>query len=83
MIHGFCSNPSFHQFNFTHAAFSLSFIQAGTLVHEASHFTQNGGTNDYAYGQANCTDLARDYPDYAVMNADSHEFFVENTPELD
>ncbi|KIJ93995.1 hypothetical protein K443DRAFT_12474 [Laccaria amethystina LaAM-08-1] len=26
--------------------------KAGTLVHETSHFTANGDTNNYAYGQS-------------------------------
>ncbi|KAG5646338.1 hypothetical protein DXG03_003661 [Asterophora parasitica] len=54
--------------------------KAGTIVHEASHFTKNGGTRDYAYGQTNCKALATQYPDDAVRNADSHEYFAENNP---
>ena len=56
--------------------------KAGTLVHEASHFTVNGGTQDYAYGQAECKSLAINNPDEAIFNADSHEYFTENTPPL-
>ncbi|PFH48359.1 hypothetical protein AMATHDRAFT_49565 [Amanita thiersii Skay4041] len=56
--------------------------QAGTIIHESSHFTANGGTRDYVYGQANCRSLARTNPDRAVMNADSHEYFAENNPPL-
>ncbi|KAF8646489.1 hypothetical protein AX16_007191 [Volvariella volvacea WC 439] len=56
--------------------------KAGTIVHEASHFTSNGGTNDYAYGQSACRSLASSNPDRAVMNADSHEYFAENNPAL-
>jgi len=56
--------------------------QAGTLVHESSHFTANGGTKDLAYGEADCKALAAKSPDQAVMNADSHEYFAENTPPL-
>jgi len=58
-------------------------LQAGTLVHEASHFIQNGGTLDFVYGQENAMQLARYQPDQAVMNADSHEYFAENNPYLD
>ncbi|PIL33830.1 hypothetical protein GSI_03536 [Ganoderma sinense ZZ0214-1] len=54
--------------------------KAGTLVHEASHFTVNGGTKDYAYGQSAAKALAVNDPDKAVFNADSHEYFAENTP---
>jgi peptidyl-Lys metalloendopeptidase len=56
--------------------------KAGTLIHETSHFIENGGTLDYAYGQEACMALAQSDPDAAVMNADSHEYFAENTPWL-
>ncbi|MBN8488346.1 MAG: peptidase M35 [Burkholderiales bacterium] len=54
--------------------------KAGTLVHEMSHFTVVAGTNDWAYGQTAAKALAIDNPDRAVDNADSHEYFAENTP---
>jgi len=54
----------------------------GTLIHEASHFDKNGGTRDYAYGQADCKDLAESEPETAIVNADSHEYFAENSPSL-
>ncbi|KAG8794180.1 hypothetical protein FRC12_000279 [Ceratobasidium sp. 428] len=54
--------------------------KAGTIVHEQSHFTVNGGTADNVYGQSGCKDLAKSNPDKAVMNADSHEYFAENNP---
>ncbi|PFH48023.1 hypothetical protein AMATHDRAFT_197192 [Amanita thiersii Skay4041] len=56
--------------------------KGGTLVHESSHYTANGGTKDYAYGQANAQALARNNPDQAVFNADSHEYLAENNPPL-
>lgn len=56
--------------------------RAGTLIHELSHFTVLGGTDDYAYGQIAARSLARDTPSQAVMNADNHEYFAENTPAL-
>ncbi|KAM5544362.1 hypothetical protein V8D89_002022 [Ganoderma adspersum] len=56
--------------------------QAGTLIHEASHFTANGGTDDYVYGQDGAESLAKSDPGEAVMNADSHEYFAENHPAL-
>ena len=56
--------------------------KAGTIVHESSHFTRNGGTQDYKYGQTNCAALAISNPSQAVRNADSHEYFAENTPAL-
>jgi len=56
--------------------------KSGTIVHESSHFTINGGTQDYAYGQSACASLAVSNPDHATMNADCHEYFAENTPVL-
>lgn len=56
--------------------------QAGTLIHESSHFIVNGGTDDHAYGQDACKELAKTNPDYAVENADSHEYMAENAPAL-
>lgn len=57
--------------------------QAGTIVHETSHFTVVAGTNDYVYGQTGCRRLAENRPNLAINNADSHEYFAENTPFLD
>ncbi|KAG8882653.1 hypothetical protein FRB99_004647, partial [Tulasnella sp. 403] len=54
--------------------------RAGTIVHESSHFTNNGGTDDYVYGQAGAKSLAQSNPDQAIFNADSHEYFAENNP---
>lgn len=56
--------------------------QAGTLVHETSHFTVVAGTDDYAYGKTDCRALAVNNPNNAVFNADTHEYFAENTPFL-
>jgi peptidyl-Lys metalloendopeptidase len=57
--------------------------KGGTIVHEQSHFLVNGGTQDYVYGQAKAQRLAKANPSRAVMNADSTEYFAENTPDLD
>ena len=54
--------------------------KGGTLVHESSHFTDNGGTEDYVYGQSSAKSLASSDPDEAVYNADNHEYFAENNP---
>ncbi|KAF8322710.1 peptidyl-Lys metalloendopeptidase [Clavulina sp. PMI_390] len=54
--------------------------QAGTLIHESSHFTSNGGTQDYVYGQTAAKSLASSNPSEATMNADNHEYFAENNP---
>jgi len=52
--------------------------RAGTIIHEVSHFTVVAGTSDYAYGQSAARSLASSAR--AVRNADSHEYFAENTP---
>lgn len=56
--------------------------KAGTLVHELSHFNVVAGTDDWAYGQTACKSLANSNPNKATDNADSHEYFAENTPSL-
>ncbi|CAE6468959.1 unnamed protein product [Rhizoctonia solani] len=56
--------------------------RAGTIVHEQSHFTVNGGTDDHVYGQSGAKALAISNPANAVDNADNHEYFAENTPAL-
>lgn len=56
--------------------------QAGTLIHEASHFLVNGGTQDHEYGQEDCMELARTKPQDAITNADNYEYFAENDPPL-
>lgn len=56
--------------------------KAGTIVHELSHFNVVAGTDDWAYGQSACKSLATSNPSRATDNADSHEYFAENTPSL-
>jgi peptidyl-Lys metalloendopeptidase len=56
--------------------------KGGTLVHEMSHFNVVAGTDDHVYGQSGAASLAISDPDLAVNNADSHEYFGENTPAL-
>ncbi|MES2755876.1 MAG: M35 family metallo-endopeptidase [Pseudomonadota bacterium] len=57
--------------------------KGGTLVHELSHFTVVAGTDDWVYGQEGAASLAVSDPAKAVNNADSHEYFGENTPALE
>ncbi|KAJ1302732.1 hypothetical protein OPQ81_003045 [Rhizoctonia solani] len=57
--------------------------KGGTIVHEGTHFVNIAGTDDYAYGQSGAKSLASSNPDRAIMNADSHEYFVENNPHLE
>jgi peptidyl-Lys metalloendopeptidase len=56
--------------------------QAGTLIHEMSHFDVVAGTDDVVYGKTGAMNLASSDPNAAVTNADSHEYFAENTPSL-
>jgi len=53
-----------------------------TLLHEMSHFDIVAGTDDHVYGQSGAASLAISDPNAAVQNADSHEYFAENTPAL-
>jgi peptidyl-Lys metalloendopeptidase len=54
--------------------------KGGTLIHEISHFTAVAGTDDWVYGQSGAKSLAISDPNKALNNADSHEYFAENTP---
>ncbi|WP_199609654.1 M35 family metallo-endopeptidase [Flocculibacter collagenilyticus] len=54
--------------------------KAGTIIHELSHFNVVAGTDDIVYGQTGAQNLANSNPNQAVQNADSHEYFAENTP---
>jgi len=69
-----------------------------TLIHELSHFNTIADTDDVphpdtgwtAYGQPACYELAQDYPDLAMKNADSLAYFAtfqntcfENGPDDD
>lgn len=57
--------------------------KGGTLVHEMGHFTVVAGTGDWAYGHEAAAALAVGNPERAIDNADSHEYFGENTPHQD
>lgn len=56
--------------------------KGGTIVHETSHFGVVASTDDWAYGQSAAKSLAISDPAKALDNADSHEYFAENTPAL-
>ncbi|BCG62558.1 MAG: peptidyl-Lys metalloendopeptidase [Methyloprofundus sp.] len=56
--------------------------KAGTIIHEVSHFRIVADTDDHQYGQSGTRQLALSQPDVAITNADSHEYFAENTPFL-
>ena len=55
--------------------------KGGTIVHETSHFDIVANTDDLAYGHTACKKLAK-RASRAIRNADSHEYFAENTPAL-
>jgi len=65
---------------FWNAANTGTDSRAGTLIHEMSHFNAVAGTDDHVYGQSGAKSLAISNPDAALDNADSHEYFAENTP---
>lgn len=67
---------------FWQAPLSGTDSKAGTLIHEMSHFDVVAGTDDVIYGQAGAKQLASEDPNLAITNADSHEYFAENTPAL-
>jgi peptidyl-Lys metalloendopeptidase len=67
---------------FWQAPLSGTDSKAGTLIHEMSHFDVVAGTDDVVYGQTAARNLADTNPDDAITNADSHEYFAENTPPL-
>ena len=48
--------------------------KAGTVLHEHTH--SDASTDDVRYGQAACRQLAKDNPDAATKNADSHEYYA-------
>ena len=56
--------------------------KAGTLIHETSHFNVVASTDDWAYGQTAAANLAISDSAKALDNADSHEYFAEDTPHL-
>ncbi len=57
--------------------------RAGTIVHELTHFPEIIGTHDHAYGARDVANLAIVDPTRATFNADSYEYFAENTPAVD
>lgn len=63
----YCSSPN-----------SGGYSKASTLLHEMSHFEDIGGTEDHAYGPADCKDLAKNNPHDALYNADNFAFYMGN-----
>ncbi|KAL0570398.1 hypothetical protein V5O48_011556 [Marasmius crinis-equi] len=56
--------------------------KAGTLVHESTHFTIVAGTTDENYGRNSSRNLAVTNPAAALVNADSHEYFAEDSDPI-
>lgn len=56
--------------------------QAGTLVHEMSHFIIVAGTKDHIIGVNAAKNLAASNSINAISSADNLEYFAENTPKL-
>ncbi|EJD37382.1 zincin [Auricularia subglabra TFB-10046 SS5] len=56
--------------------------QAGILVHLGTHWKTVGDTGHWAIGEDDSKQLAVSNPDLAVLNADSYEFFAENSPPI-
>jgi len=59
------------------AFWSQPLERANTLVHELSHFTVIGGTQDYTYGITSCLALARSNSNQASHNADNICYFSD------
>ena len=53
--------------------------RAGTIIHEMSHYEEVGGTSDHCYNRDVCSDFARTSPNRAAHNADSFQYFAEDT----
>jgi len=50
--------------------------RGGVVIHELSHLKDIGKTEDTTYGRNDSLKLATLYPDEALYNADSFEFFI-------
>lgn len=56
--------------------------QAGTIIHEISHFQSVARTDDHAYGLTDSRNLARGNPNAAANNAENYQFYSENPRSL-
>jgi peptidyl-Lys metalloendopeptidase len=58
--------------------------KAGTIIHEISHFNivANTTDNNSALNPFGAQRLAQTIPNAAIVNANNHEYFAENTPTL-
>ena len=53
--------------------------RAGTIIHEMTHYNDVGGTADNCYNRDVCGAYARTNPNGAAHNADSFQYFSEDT----
>jgi len=53
--------------------------QAGTMVHEISHFKITAHTDDHGYGKVAAKNYSDNEPSKAIDNADNYEYFAENS----
>jgi peptidyl-Lys metalloendopeptidase len=51
----------------------------GTILHEVSHFIRVAGTDDFWYSRETCEIEAQTDPRSAIRNADSYQYFAEDT----
>ena len=51
----------------------------GTILHEVSHFIRVAGTDDFWYSRETCEIEAQTDPRSAVRNADTYQYFAEDT----
>ncbi len=75
-------NPYFDLPSLSDATFLDVFnsgTRAGTIIHEMSHYDDVGSTNDSCYNRDACSDFARTFPNRAAHNADSFQYFSEDT----
>ncbi len=52
--------------------------QAGTLIHELSHFLVVADTHDHCYSRTECSDMAERDARRARTNADNYQYYVED-----
>lgn len=57
--------------------------RAGVVIHVLSIFTDTVGAQSYVYGTTGAQQLAVTNPRNAIKNADTYEYFFENTPAID
>lgn len=51
----------------------------GTMIHEISHFIRVASTDDFWYSRSTCQVEAQTDPRSAIRNADSYQYFAEDT----